>query len=219
MPADTADFRCPFSHFSFSHPPFTPNPGVRNAYASHSDGAVGYYTEQGAGYSNPHDGGVLESVHDAIRAWPDLFKGTVVGDVNDENGERVLDLSCGSGEVTDALLKAGIPVERIDACDPYTGEAYKNRIKKQCNTWSFEDIARGDIAEKKWKTIICSFAMHLCDDGYLPTLVLMLAVSCDSLIILTPHKRPELDPKWGFKFTEERKNERWRIRTRRYNKA
>jgi|FLMP01.1.fsa_nt_emb hypothetical protein len=47
---------------------------------------------------------------------------------------------------------------------------------------------------------------------------MMLAVSCDHLLILTPHKRPELDPNWGFILAEEKKNDRWRIRTRRYDR-
>ena len=45
-------------------------------------------------------------MHDAIRAWPDLFRGLITGDPADPEGERVLDLSCGSGEVTDALIRA-----------------------------------------------------------------------------------------------------------------
>jgi hypothetical protein len=42
------------------------------------------------------------------------------------------------------------------------------------------------------------FAMHLCTPGYLPTLCMMLACSTGNLIVLTPHKRPELEPGWGF---------------------
>jgi 2-polyprenyl-3-methyl-5-hydroxy-6-metoxy-1,4-benzoquinol methylase len=84
-------------------------------------------------------------VHDAIRLWPELFRGLVTGDPDDNDGERVLDLSCGAGEVTDALVKAGVPVERVDACDPYTSTAYHRRVGKTCHDWSFEDIARGDL--------------------------------------------------------------------------
>jgi len=95
-------------------------------------------------------------VHDAIRAWPDLFRGVVTGDPDDAAGERVLDLSCGSGEVTDALLRAGVPSERVDACDPYTGEAFEKRHPgKKCFDWSFEDIARGDVADRKWRVAVC----------------------------------------------------------------
>lgn len=204
-------------------PPFRltspPDAGVRNAYAAHEDGATGYYAESGASYFNPHDGGVRQCVHDAIRLWPELFRGLVTGDPADNDGERVLDLSCGAGEVTDALVKAGVPVERVDACDPYTSTAYHRRIGKTCHAWSFQDIARGDLVGRRWKTVICSFAMHLCEKDFLPPLVMMLACSCDALIVLTPHKRPELDPSWGFTLTEERRDATWRIRTRRYDKT
>ena len=196
-----------------------PDAGVRNAYAAHEDGATGYYAESGASYANPHDGGVRQCVHDAIRLWPELFRGLVTGDPDDNDGERVLDLSCGAGEVTDALVKAGVPVERVDACDPYTSTAYHRRVGKTCHDWSFEDIARGDLVGRRWKTVICSFAMHLCEKDFLPPLVMMLACSCDALIVLTPHKRPELDPSWGFTLTEERRDATWRIRTRRYDKT
>ena len=196
-----------------------PDAGVRNAYAAHEDGATGYYAESGASYANPHDGGVRQCVHDAIRLWPELFRGLVTGDPDDNDGERVLDLSCGAGEVTDALVKAGVPVERVDACDPYTSEAYYRRVGKTCHDWSFEDIARGDLVGRRWKTVIRSFAMHLCEKDFLPPLVMMLACSCDALIVLTPHKRPELDPSWGFTLTEERRDATWRIRTRRYDKT
>jgi len=196
-----------------------PDAGVRNAYAAHEDGATGYYAESGASYANPHDGGVRQCVHDAIRSWPELFRGLVTGDPDDNDGERVLDLSCGAGEVTDALVKAGVPVERVDACDPYTSEAYYRRVGKTCHAWSFQDIARGDLVGRRWKTVICSFAMHLCEKDFLPPLVMMLACSCDALIVLTPHKRPELDKSWGFTLTEEKRDATWRIRTRRYDKT
>ena len=147
--------RAPFPATADDFPPPAPpgwpllvstSAGVRNAYAAHEDGATGYYAESGASYANPHDGGVRQCVHDAIRLWPELFRGLVTGDPADNDGERVLDLSCGAGEVTDALVKAGVPVERVDACDPYTSTAYHRRVGKTCHDWSFEDIARGAVA-------------------------------------------------------------------------
>jgi len=56
---------------------------------------------------------------------------------------RILDLSCGSGEVTSALVSAGIDISRIDACDPFTGDAFLRRTGRAAETWSFEDIAQG----------------------------------------------------------------------------
>ena len=103
--------------------------GVRNAYAAHADGATGFYVDEGSTYTNPHDGGVREALVRAVRAWPDLF---APADQPGTADDRVLDLSCGSGEVTAALVAAGVHLDRIDACDPYTGAAYERRIGKKC---------------------------------------------------------------------------------------
>ena len=213
--------------------------GVRNAYAAHEAGATGYYADEGARYTNPHERGVREMLLKATRDWPELWGPTVpvadtstsmVGDDTgeevkngeddvDEFGDRILDLSCGSGEVTAALVAAGVPPQRIDACDPYTHEAFSNRLGMQCELWSFEDVANGEIADRRWRTIVCSFAMHLCSKDYLPTLCMMLACSAKHLVILTPHKRPEIDVAWGG-FTLHRREVRdkyWRIRLRWYS--
>ena len=101
---------------------------MRNAYAAHADGATGFYVDEGSTYTNPHDGGVREALVRAVRAWPDLFAPA------DQPGtaDRILDLSCGSGEVTAALVAAGVKLDRIDACDPYTGAANDRRIGKKC---------------------------------------------------------------------------------------
>lgn len=113
-----------------SHPPSVRVSGVRNAYAAHAQGATGYYAESGATYSNPHDRGVHEMLQSAVRAWPHLFFADIPASSEEQEEEeeeegtggegRILDLSCGSGEVTAALVAAGVNLDRIDACDPYT---------------------------------------------------------------------------------------------------
>ena len=45
---------------------------------------------------------------------------------------------------------------------------------------------------------------------------MMLAYSTDNLVVLTPHKRPELDPAWGWHLWSETRDPYWRIRMRRY---
>ena len=76
-------------------------------------------------------------------------RGVVTGDPDDATGERVLDLSCGSGEVTDALLRAGV---RRNAWTRATRTPARRSEKrhpgKKCFDWSFEDIARGDVADR-----------------------------------------------------------------------
>jgi hypothetical protein len=211
---------------------------VRNAYAAHEAGATGYYADEGARYTNPHERGVREMLHKATRDWPELWGMVAVNDATtsmvgdetgeevknetdetDEFGDRILDLSCGSGEVTAALVAAGVPPQRIDACDPYTHEAFSNRLGTQCERWSFEDVANGEIADRRWRTIVCSFAMHLCSKDYLPTLCMMLACSAKHLVILTPHKRPEIDAAWGGFMLHRRevRDKYWRIRLRWYS--
>ena len=127
-----------------------------------------------------------------------------------------MDLSCGSGEVTAALVAAGVSIDRIDACDPYTGDAYVRRIGRLAEKWSFEDFARGDLRHRRWSVVLCSFAMHLCAPEHLPRLCVMLARSTDNLIVLTPHKHPTLEPAWGFRLRSEVLDPYWRIRFRRY---
>ena len=201
-----------------------PITGVRNAYASHEAGATGYYADEGARYVNPHDGGVREMLARATRDWPELWGMEAPGNIDDKSnddefGDRILDLSCGSGEVTSALVAAGVPLSRIDACDPYTHEAYLARVGKKCERWSFEDVARGAIAERRWSVVVCSFAMHLCARGYLPTLCMMLACSARHLVVLTPHKRPVIDAAWGGwrLAAKEARDPYWRIRSRWYS--
>lgn len=76
------------------------------------------------------------------------------------------------------------------------------------------DPTQGMVSERRWSVVLCSFAMHLCERQYLPTLCMMLACSADTLIILTPHKRPELDPAWGWHAVSETRDKYWRIRLR-----
>lgn len=90
-------------------------------------------------YTNPHDRGVHEMLVRAVREWPEMWAppppprpagekktknqgaGSGVDDEEEDEDEgRILDLSCGSGEVTAALVAAGVSIDRIDACDPYT---------------------------------------------------------------------------------------------------
>ena len=80
-------------------------------------------------------------------------------------------------------------------------------------------MANGEIADRRWRTIVCSFAMHLCSKDYLPTLCMMLACSAKHLVILTPHKRPEIDVTWGGFMLHRRevRDKYWRIRLRWYS--
>lgn len=178
---------------------------IRGQYEAH--GARGYYERFGAEYANPHEAIVASVVTDAIVAR--------LG--RPEAGQpapRVLDLACGSGEVTRALERLlGWPPEALVACDPYTGEAFEARVGRPAQPWSFEDVAAGALAElPRFDAVVCSFALHLADPSRLPNICWALASVADWLLILTPHKRPELREQWGWRLDEERVEDRVRLR-------
>ena len=181
--------------------------GVRNEYAAHPDGVDGWYRDSGATYRNPHEAAVAAMMQVAVSRWPDPFT------------SRVLDLCCGSGEVSLALLKAGISAERIDGADPYTGAAYEARVATPCLPLSFVDVAGGALADRSYGAVVCSYALHLCEASWLPLACREIAVVSPTLIVVTPHKRPELRNEWGFTLVDEHRDSRWRTRLRRYERS
>lgn len=170
---------------------------IREAYVQH--GVEAWYAHHGAGYRNPHEQGVRR----AVLSWIDRLA-----------SGRVLDLACGSGEVTLALREAGLPASAIDGCDPYTGAAYLERTGQQPFPWSFEELAAG--LPRTYGAVVCSFALHLCPVSWLPGLVQAIAASSRALLVLTPHKKPELRPSWGMILEEERYDPEHRVRSRLY---
>ncbi len=171
---------------------------IRNEYEEHS--VKGFYEKFGDEYRNPHESVIRKVLQLAVVKWQvDLSK--------------VLDLACGSGEVTLALKSLGC--SHIDGIDPYTGNAYFNRTGQIAETYTFEDIAAGIIGDRFYSLIVCSFAMHLVNSSRLPLLVYQLSLISDSMIIIMPHKRPELKPEWGWMFLDEIAVDR--VRARFYN--
>jgi hypothetical protein len=79
---------------------------------------------------------------------------------------------------------------------------------------SFEQIARGALAGRRHSLIVCSFAMPLIDASWLPALLSQLASVTPRLLILTPHKRPNIRLDWGWRLGDEILHER--VRTRIY---
>ena len=146
---------------------------IRKQYETH--GAQGYYARFGASYRNPHEPIIIDVIAYALTAWP-------------LDTSHVLDLACGSGEVTLALRDHAIT--HITGVDPYTGEAYTERTGQTALPYRFEDIANGALTET-YSLIVCSFAMHLVSESWLPTLCYTLASLAPDLVILTPHKSPQ----------------------------
>jgi SAM-dependent methyltransferase len=167
---------------------------VRAAYAR--VGPEQFYRQHGADYRNPHEPIVLPVLDRAVESWhPDL--------------SAVLDLACGSGEATLALRAHGASVE---GADPFTGAAYLARTGDEALPLSFEAIAQGALAGRRYSLIVCSFALHLAERSRLPLLCYTLSGLAPALIVLTPHKRPHIEPAWGWAQIDEALHERVRAR-------
>jgi 2-polyprenyl-3-methyl-5-hydroxy-6-metoxy-1,4-benzoquinol methylase len=160
-------------------------------------GAQGYYEQFGAHYRNPHELAVRRAVHAAVAAW-------------DLDQTRVLDLACGSGEVTLALRELG--ARSIDGLDPFTGAAYQARTGQSAEALSFEAIASGALDGRRYSLVACSYALHLLDPSRLPRLAYQLSRIAGALLVFTPHKRPQLRSDWGWVLTGEMVVERVRAR-------
>ena len=170
---------------------------MRARYERH--GADAYYRDHAADYTNPHEPEIAQAISMATSKWAlDL--------------SAVLDLACGSGEATRALRDVG--ARRIDGCDPYLFELYERRTGIPAEQFSFEDVAGGALAGRSYSLIVCSFALHLVEPSRLPAVCCQLSLVAPALLVLTPHKRPELKPEWGWRSDGEFV---WaRVRTRVY---
>ena len=113
------------------------------------------------------------------------------------------------GKVLDLLQELGAKVAGID---PYTFEAYLKRTGLNAEKYSFDDIANGALEGRHYSLIVCSFALHLVELSKLPMLMFQLAQITDTLLILTPHKRPQLKPEWGWNLQAEILEDRVRAR-------
>lgn len=180
-------------------PPPKETKAIRPLYDEH--GAEGYYAAFGANYRNPHEAIIHRCLAQATTQWQ-------------LNTESMLDLACGSGEVT--LFFKAHGTRQITGIDPFTGEAYLQRTRQTALPHTFEDIENGALVGQSFGVIVCSFALHLAEASRLPTLCYQLAQVSSSLIVLTPHKRPHISPTWGWHMHDEYLIER--VRTRLYQR-
>ena len=135
-----------------------------------------YYQQHANDYCNPHFKTIEIMLKDYISSH--------------DIGKKILDLCCGSGEVTRILEQNGD--YDIIGADPYMNHVYEERTCRKCLPYSFQDIVE-EAELGKYDTIICSFAMHLCETSMLNTLLYQLSRKTNRLIILSPHKRPEIN--------------------------
>lgn len=168
---------------------------IRNQYQIH--GVEDFYKKHGNEYSNPHEP-IIRSLMSKVLNDYDL------------NFDKVLDLAAGKGEITNILYDNNI--KNVNAIDPYTFEVYQKETGNACERLSFDDIQTGKLNGRYYNTIICSFALHLADESKLPNICWNLSQICDNLVILTPHKRPEIKSEWGFELESEIKEDKVRVR-------
>ncbi len=176
---------------------------MRKAYDKY--GVVGYYTLYGSVYENKHESAIKKIMKFIKEKFP-------VELCNSEN-IHVLDLACGNGIIFNELINNNIALsENIDACDPYTFKAFEKNCIKSAFKWSFEDIINGILDNLSYDLVICSFALHLLDVSKLFICCYQLALKSNYLLILTPHKKPEIKVNMGWEIIFEIVKERIHIK-------
>ena len=121
---------------------------MREAYEQ-SEGAASYYAEHGAKYRNPHEPALTAALAAA------LGRLETAGQLDCSTRQlRMLDLACGSGEATLAVRqwvasRAGRQQPACTAADPFTHQAFEERVGEPCRRWSFEDVSAGELDEEE----------------------------------------------------------------------
>lgn len=150
------------------------NKSIRNLYKE--QGVELFYKNNSTTYHNPHE----KIIHEHIKHF---FKYI-------NKNDKILDLCCGSGEVSRFLLQHGF--NNIVGCDPFTHENYKLKTNLNCLTHDFKYLSNNKL-NTEFDLIICSFALHLCDKSLLPNLLFNLSLITKKLIIISPNKKPDIN--------------------------
>ena len=93
-----------------------------------------YYQQQGQHYSNPHRYDIQRLINKKFAPGKNPFLAAQ---------HRVLDLACGSGEVSLPLSQLGYL--NISGVDPYTSAKYREVTGLPCSTFNFVDILEGAL--------------------------------------------------------------------------
>ena len=138
-------------------------------------GPEGYYQAFGSAYENPH----LPQIQALLQRNHHRF---------DCSG-TVLDFAAGGGEVTATLQALG--AKNLLGCDPFTHALFESKTGVSCLQLDFKSVIRSGIPGQ-YSLIISSFALHLCPVKDLFSLTWNLLQAAPLLVVITPHKRPEL---------------------------
>ncbi len=169
---------------------------IRDEYAE--KGVEAYYKANANVYENPH--------------FP-YIKALLWQNKHRINYNRVLDFCAGGGEVTLILSDENLLIEegksirgkenepQFLGCDPFTFKLYEKNTGFKCLPFNFEDVIKGKFEKKLagniFTSIISSFGMHLCPEKQLFSLVYQLFALSQNIVIITPHKRPQLEKLQG----------------------
>lgn len=157
-------------------------------------GIKDFYTSMREPYINPHADDIIK----LVQKYSDPSK-------------KYLDLAAGDGVVTKALTSQGCTY--VQGLEPWIRDQYIANTGKNCFPYNFHEIARGKLTVK-FDIIICSYALHLLELSFLPIFLYQLTHIAETLIILTPHKRPAIADFWNL--TQEDKLNRTNLKI--YNK-
>lgn len=157
---------------------------IRPLYDEH--GAEGYYRDFAEQYENPH----LPEIRALLERNFERFDCT----------GTVLDFAAGGGEVASALQHLG--AQNIVGCDPFTHALFERKTGFPCLQLSFKDVLREGLPGQ-YSLIVSSFALHLCPQKDLFSLTWNLLQAAPVLVIITPHKRPELEKLPGIQLAWE----------------
>ncbi|KAF9485874.1 hypothetical protein BDN70DRAFT_823189 [Pholiota conissans] len=131
------------------------------------------------------------------------------------------------GVIISIPLGPEFPKPQVAAADPFTAAAYQERTSYHCSALSFEAIAEGAVpstsvnivdgsicdvlqtgdapedTERPYpylvEVVVCSFALHLVENpSALFALLWQLSLKARWLVILAPHKKPEIKDGWGW---------------------
>ncbi len=170
--------------------------GFRQLYNNSGNSDL-YYINHGNSYSNPHQNSIEKIVKDVVTTFFTIQ-------------HSYLDLGCGGGQVSMALNSIGC--KNVVGLDPYTTSLYKKNCPFPILAHSFQDVAYNKIQLDNCDVVIASFSLHLCPLHDLKLLCINLALVCQWLVIISPHKNPILTDDCGFKLVEFFKSDRIHVR-------
>lgn len=160
-------------------------------------GVEDFYKKVGNDYNNPHE----EYIKDCIKE----IKSKGIADFS-----HVLDLGSGKGEVTTILKELGY--DNVVGSDPYLYNEYMRNTSKKCYKYSFEDIQKGALDNKRYSTIVCSYSLHLAKSSIVPTLLWKLSLISKYLIILSPNNNPIVKEENGWSLIDNFKKGKCKTR-------